>query len=285
MLVVREVSLRWKSGWSGILLLGAAYGIVEEGLAVTTFFNPTLPQVASGSLGWYGRAFGVNWVWAAWLTIFHAIVRIAIPIFLIEWHYPALRGRRLLSDRGFGVTLALLAAVTIAIDALVAAAVSYRVGLAEYVGALLVIALLAYAARRGLGRVWLRLPTGRPLPRWSYAAGGAGFFALSFLVYSGGPVLGGAPAITYLEGGILLLLALLLVRRTVGAPDAIRAQFAFVAGAVGFFATFAIILGVSGNPAFLGMPLVGLGFLAYIVWLARAKGPIRAQTSGPVPVP
>src|SRR3989304_1928924 len=33
-LVVRELSLRWRTGWPGILLMGAAYGIIEEGLAL-----------------------------------------------------------------------------------------------------------------------------------------------------------------------------------------------------------------------------------------------------------
>jgi hypothetical protein len=39
-LVMRETAVRWKTGWPGILLLGAAYGIIEEGLAVKSFFDP-----------------------------------------------------------------------------------------------------------------------------------------------------------------------------------------------------------------------------------------------------
>ena len=278
-LVVRELSLRWRTGWPGILLMGAAYGIIEEGLALVTFFDPTLPQVASGSLSWYGRLFGVNWVWAVWLTTFHAIVSIAFPIFLIEWHYPALRGKRLLSGRGLRVTALLLALATVTLFVLVSVLSAYVVGGLEYVGAIVIVALLFYAARSGVGHLWMRLPTGRMLKRWIFAAGGYAFFALSFLVYAGGPSLGGHPAVTYLEGAVLLLLALVLMRRTVGHADGQRAQFAFVAGSIGFFTTFDVILGLSGNPRFLGMPFVGFGFLAYVVWLHRAKGPER--TPGP----
>ena len=155
-LVVREVSLRWKSGWPGILLLGAAYGIVEEGLAVTTFFNPTLPQL--GTLGWYGRDLGVNWLWAVWLSTFHAVVSIAIPIFLMEWHWPALKGKRLLSERGLYLTIVLLALSALTINALVHAANPYQEAGPEYVGALMAIALLAYAARRWSSSWWDRIP-------------------------------------------------------------------------------------------------------------------------------
>jgi hypothetical protein len=279
-LVVRELSLRWKTGWPGVLLLGAAYGIIEEGLAVTTFFDPTLPQLAGGPLAWYGRLGGVNWVWAVWLTIFHAIFSMAFPIFLIEWHYPALRGRALLSQRGLAATVVLLALATLTINALVNAAVPYRVGLPEYLGAFVAIGLFAYLARRGAGRIWLRLPTGTMPARWVYGVGGFAFFAFSFLVYSGGPSLGGVPAVTFLEGGILLLLALLLVRRTVGQPDADRGRFAFVAGSIAFFATFSVLVGFSGNPAFFGMWAVGPLFLAYVAWLYREKGPEPPTISG-----
>src|SRR5256886_9423358 len=82
-LVMRETAVRWKTGWPSILLLGAAYGIIEEGLAVKSFFDPTWMDL--GTLGVYGRWLAVNWVWAAWLTIYHAAVSIALPIFLLEW--------------------------------------------------------------------------------------------------------------------------------------------------------------------------------------------------------
>lgn len=59
---------------------------------------------------------------------------------------------------------------------------------------------------------------------------------------------------------------------------------AFVAGCIGFFTTFAIILGLGGSPRFLGMPFVGLGFLAYILWLHRAKGPGRIPVPNAAPI-
>ena len=262
-LVVREVSLRWRSGWPGILLLGAAYGIVEEGLAVTTFFNPTLPQL--GTLGWYGRDLGVNWLWAVWLSTFHAVVSIAIPIFLMEWHWPALKGRRLLSERGLYATIVLLALAALAINALVHAASPYQEAGPEYVGAVVAIAILAYAARHGAPGWWARIPvTGPPLRfRGSFAAGFA-FIGGSFLLYAGGPGLAGLPLLSLAQGLVLLFIALLLVRRAGTGPGAERVLLAFVAGVIGFFCVFDLFL-APGNPLMV-LPAAAFGYLVVRLW-------------------
>ena len=42
---------------------------------------------------------GTNWVWAAWLAIYHAIFSITIPIFLVELTFPQSKTRIWLSSR------------------------------------------------------------------------------------------------------------------------------------------------------------------------------------------
>lgn len=271
-LVVRELSIRWKTGWPGILLLGAAYGIVEEGLAVTTFFNPTLPQLTSGDLGWYGRWLGVNWVWAVWLTEFHAIVSIAIPIFLMEWRWPALKGRRILSDRGLYVTVGLLGLATLTIDLLVHAASPYREAGPEFLGTIAVIAILAYAARHWAPTWWSRIPvTGAPLSPRANAIVGFLFIGGSFLLFAGGTTFAGIPILTVAEGLVPLVVALLVVRRASGRGDSERLQFAFVGGVVGFFCVFDLVL-VPGNPLML-LPAAGFGYLIVRLWRERSSAP------------
>lgn len=271
-LVVREVSLRWKAGWPGILLLGAAYGIVEEGLAVTTFFNPTLPQL--GTLGWYGRDFGINWLWAFWLTTFHAVVSIAIPIFLIEWHWPALKGHRLLSDRSLYVAVGLLAVAALTINALVHIASPYREAGPEYVVAFAAIAFLVIAARRWGPGWWDRVPvTGRALSLRGNAVAGAAFIGGSFLLYAGGPGLAGLPALSLAEALVLLFIALLVVRRAASGEHAEVSLYAFVAGVVGFFCVFDLFL-VPGNPLML-LPAVAFGYLVVRLWRDRMPKPVK----------
>jgi hypothetical protein len=88
-LLARELKVRWNKGYVSLFILGAAYGVIEEGLMVKTFFDPGWMDL--GILGVYGRWYDVNWVWAEWLTIYHAIFSIVIPITLTELAFPDLR--------------------------------------------------------------------------------------------------------------------------------------------------------------------------------------------------
>jgi hypothetical protein len=93
-ILIREVARRRGLGWTSIMLLGAAYGIFEEGLVVNTWANPWLPQicvvthgVATGICD-YSRVGSINLIWAASLTFFHALISITIPILLVELMFP-----------------------------------------------------------------------------------------------------------------------------------------------------------------------------------------------------
>jgi len=162
----------------------------------------------------------------------------------------------------------------------------YRAGVGALAWAALAVVVLGYAAYRGWGtRIWRALPAGKVPKRWAFAAAGFAFFGLSFLVYAAGPSLGGTPGVTFLEGGILLLAALLLLRRVYGLPDAERHVFAFIAGSIGMFAFFNIILELAGRT---GMAFVGIGFVLLVVWLYRA-GPqpaaVAPASSSPAVLP
>jgi hypothetical protein len=273
-LAVREIAIRWKLGYPGILTLGAAYGILEEGLAVTTFFNPFLPQV--GVLAFYGRLAGVNWVWAVWLSTFHAMFSIAIPIFLIEWHWPKLRGHSLLSDRLLGLDLVLLGLSAVTINALVHAFSPYQEDPLVYVGALAAIGLLAYAANHWADRVWCWIPPrGRAFSRRTYAVAGFLFLLLSFLIYAGGPSLGGLPALSIVDGLGLAGIAVLMMRRTAEHPDGELLQFAFVAGAIGMFCAFDWFLVIAGHVT---MVVPSFLFAYLVVRLYRERSAVGAPT-------
>src|SRR5918911_357793 len=84
-LLIRELVRRRGLRWPSILMLGVAFGIVEEGLALQSLFNPNL--VNAGDLG--AHALGVNWVWTQWTLGYHAVWSISIPILLSELLFPA----------------------------------------------------------------------------------------------------------------------------------------------------------------------------------------------------
>src|ERR1043165_4069301 len=86
-ILIRELARRRGTGWTQIFLLAAAYGIIEEGLAIQSIFNPNLFN--AGLLG--GRALGVNWVWSLWTIGYHIVYSISIPILLAELLFPTRR--------------------------------------------------------------------------------------------------------------------------------------------------------------------------------------------------
>lgn len=72
-LLAREAGLRWRKWWASGLLLGLAYGIVNEGLAAGTLFNPNAAATLASGLAEYGRFAGVSWVWAVRIDIVHTL--------------------------------------------------------------------------------------------------------------------------------------------------------------------------------------------------------------------
>ena len=96
-IIIRELVIRWGKGWLSLFLLGCAYGIYEEGIIVQSFFDPTWMDL--GSLAFYGRVAGVNWVWAEHLTIYHAVISIMASTAFVEAFYPSQRGGRWVSTR------------------------------------------------------------------------------------------------------------------------------------------------------------------------------------------
>ncbi|HXQ79328.1 MAG TPA: hypothetical protein VN819_03820, partial [Thermoplasmata archaeon] len=210
-LLVREAFVRWKPGWAGILLLGSAYALLEEGTALSTLFNPHASVV--GQLGSYGRFDGVNWVWTVGVLGVHIVYSVGLPILLLGLALPETRGRSLLSNRQIPIAL-----VIYALDIF---ALAYSIGYWRTAPGLLVaaavLAILLYATTRALPQGSLE-PTGeRPRlgVRWYFVLGFV-FYPILLLVPGVGAS-GSAwpPAVMAVEvffAGLLLL----YVRRVIG---------------------------------------------------------------------
>jgi len=81
-IIVRELWVKWGRGYSRLMLLGLVYGIIEEGLAVKSFFDPEWQDL--GKLAVYGRLLGINFVWSVWLSIFHAARALSLQLELFK---------------------------------------------------------------------------------------------------------------------------------------------------------------------------------------------------------
>jgi hypothetical protein len=163
-LLIREAQIRWDKGWATVLALGAAYAIVEEGIGLSTMFNPTTSPI--GAAGNYGHFLGVNWVWVPEVMVVHMIFSIGIPLLLFSLVYPELRGRPLLSRAG-----RLFAGTVLAVDITLLAIFVHRLtgywmGNSVLLGAILAvvaICALAYAVPKDLVRPLPGSPARGPL--------------------------------------------------------------------------------------------------------------------------
>ena len=104
-LLAREIVVRWQKGWPSMLLLGAGYGVIAEGLCAKSFFDPHWR--ALGTLGVYGRWEGVNWLWALGLTLFHSVFSITLTVFCVYLIFPSL-SKRVWLQRGAFSAIAVL---------------------------------------------------------------------------------------------------------------------------------------------------------------------------------
>lgn len=96
--LARELKVRWNAGWVSLFLLGIAYGILEEGLWVGSFFNPHWHDL--GNFAWYGRIHGLNLMWAIHLSIYHAVFSICTSVFIAELLYSDRKADTWLTEKG-----------------------------------------------------------------------------------------------------------------------------------------------------------------------------------------
>ncbi|MGA8114090.1 MAG: hypothetical protein WCA46_10555, partial [Actinocatenispora sp.] len=79
-LLVREVTRRTGRGWPTILLLGVAYGLVEEGLGDLTLWSPKWMGMR---LLDYGHL-GIGWPWWMHVLTLHAVFSIGVSVAVTE---------------------------------------------------------------------------------------------------------------------------------------------------------------------------------------------------------
>jgi hypothetical protein len=107
-LLVREFTRRWGGGWPTVLILGAAYALMEEGVSLKVIFDTTFEP--AGRLATYGRIGELNSVFTIQILVFHAVVSIALPILITELAHPQRRDTLWLGRRGMVITAVLWAA-------------------------------------------------------------------------------------------------------------------------------------------------------------------------------
>ncbi|MGC2288680.1 MAG: hypothetical protein WA688_02325 [Thermoplasmata archaeon] len=276
-LLIREAMIRWNKGWGSVLLLGAAYGILEEGIALETLFYSRAGPV--GAEGFYGHWLGVNWVWTAGILFVHIIFSISLPILLLGLALPKTRGKSLVGTTGVRWAFVVWAIDIPVLMIVVRAIYHYWMGWPIFFGSLVVIGLLVLAAFRAPANL---LPTRSGPPRvtpFRAALIGVAFFPPillfeSFLGYWKVP-----PALT-----ILVIVAYefclgFLVVRAIGTVENERQLVALAAGVLA-------VIGFIGFVAELPIPVTIVADLAafwFLRHLWKKYTPLVPRATGPVP--
>ncbi|HTJ39849.1 MAG TPA: hypothetical protein VL738_42155 [Dactylosporangium sp.] len=143
---VREVVRRTGRGYPNLLLMGIAYGLLEEGLALQSLTSPNLYHAAD----WAPRLFGVNTAYTELNLVYHAVFSIAVPIALTELCF-ARHGTRPYLRRGGVIAagvVALLGAALLRVAVPPGEDPGYNMALPAVLGVAAAIAVLAVVALR-----------------------------------------------------------------------------------------------------------------------------------------
>jgi len=249
-LIARALPVIWNLGWAGVVVLGVAYGILEEGVAVKSFFDPEWMDL--GGLGEYGRYIGTNWVWAVWLAIYHASVSITLPIMVLSIVYPCLKNERLLTGRRLKLVIGILVAdvlvCTLLLNPYVPLIPMYALSIAAVLG-------FTFYAKHVPRRFFA---PSSALPTW----GRMRFAALGFLLLLSNFMLAGAfvetgvpPVVPVVLMLVVCLYIALMIRRHMGTKGNLSHKAHFVAGMLSFFVLLGLLLEMGGIP---GMSVVAV---------------------------
>jgi hypothetical protein len=262
-IIARELKVRWRKDFRAVLVLGGAYGILEEGLMVKSFFDPAWMDL--GALGQFGRFLEVNWVWAVLLTVYHAVFSIAIPIALVEMALPRQRGERWTTDRQLHIFMVLIAAVTAFGFVFLT---PYRPPPLQYSAAAACVLAAGWAAHR-MGRLRWR-PGGGAAPVRRMLLAGLAFATLFFIFDFLGPYIFLNPALNIAAVALLVFCMWRLLERYDWDWDGnIKPKLALVSGALLFFIVLAPLQQLDATRADTtsGMALVGIAAAALLMLL------------------
>ena len=291
-LFVREVVRRTGGGVANLLIMGVAYGLIEEGLALQSLTSPHL----YGAAGWAPRLLGVNTAYTELNLVYHAVFSVTIPVVLVELLF-ARHGTAPYLRRGGLITtgvIALLGAALLRVSVPPTEDPGYAMPPAAILLITAAVAALAVTALR------VRVGQARPAdpPRVLVVAGATAVAAFGFLAmlwpFAGArqPLFThGAWALLPMAGAALIVAAAIYaLRRWSAGPDwTSRHYFAACLGALVAHTAFGLVSNADGpaDRVFLfaiGVLTAAAGFVALRKTAAVRSPAITSADPGSRPV-
>lgn len=173
-LLIREIAVRTRRGWVGVLLLATTFGIAMPGLVDLALFGQDRADVAFWSelreptlipaLGFSGFPL-LSW------TLGHVMMSIGAPLALLHALAPTHRGRPLLGRVGIPLTVVVAALIVVVVHQDGRQTYDYAPSLAQAVSVLVVVAVVAGLAFTRLGTPVRTTPGGRTVPAFAVVGG------------------------------------------------------------------------------------------------------------------
>ncbi|MFX4270665.1 hypothetical protein ACQBAR_08620 [Propionibacteriaceae bacterium Y1685] len=163
-LLLREVAVRTRRGWPGIVLLAAAFGVLMPGVVDLALFSEHRADVGYWDelrLPTLIEPLGISAFTATTWVFGHVVMSISVPLALLDGLVPRIRARSLLGPIGMIITgiLFVLAAIVIHLDG------RHIYGSAPTIGQTLwVLGVVCLLALLGLSRWGRTIPRRRPVP-------------------------------------------------------------------------------------------------------------------------
>ena len=278
-LLIRELVVRWGTGWRGILVLGAAFAILDEGILTRAFFDPVWPSL--GPLTAHGRWFGVNIIWTFDALLYHSILSIAIPVQLIHLSFPQ-AARQPWLKRWHLWTVAALLAATILI--FLKAGNKYPAPALYLAGCVAVICFLFVLARfAGAGPLRESPPLSRDTRKF-FLLGFTAMTAIFVQMYA-------LPALRWPPLTLAALISIVVVTRHLvkqwtanGAAWTASQQFALSAGVLACMAVVGGLQEINPTrvPRPLGMSLIGISCILFLLSMRKRVLAFEAVAAAPL---
>ncbi|MGU3435930.1 hypothetical protein ACNHUS_23270 [Actinomycetes bacterium M1A6_2h] len=269
-LLCRAVARRFGLGLPGLLCLGAAYGVYEEGLVDRFWYDPS--YWSDTGIGGYSVVSHINVLIAAHLTVFHTAVSVVASIVLVEHVFPDRRSDSWIGTRGMA-----LCGVAMTTVLFVCWEEFYVPPLAVLgVAALLACALVACAfvipRPSAAGRVSSRTRSPRALALVAFLCTAAHFVSVYAVPSTG----------VWWPVGVALSLAPILVgaawirHQLLGELDSVD-SLRIVSGIVGFFLALNVVIGLAGR---YDMTVLAVA-LAVLMWRLKRRAPRNSPEGAP----
>lgn len=97
--LIREIWKRMNLNILSVLILGVAYGILNEGIIAQSFTQ--ISGEPAGPFIGYGTLYGIHLTWATFILTWHAINSVLMPILLTHFLFPSQAEELWLGKKGF----------------------------------------------------------------------------------------------------------------------------------------------------------------------------------------